>query len=444
MMQSLRHHWEVLRSSYWFLPSLMTALAAALALGIVRVDERIQEQRLELDSFYTGSAEGARQLLATVAGSMITVTGVVFSVTVVALSLASSQFGPRLLRNFMRDRGNQLVLGTFIATFVYCLLVLRTVRGQDGAEFVPHIAVSGAVILALASVGVLIYFIHHTAASVQAPVIIANVSCELQASIDDLFPEELGEALEVDDPWRGEAQFPVDFDAAAHPVAATRDGYIQLINSERLMEVAVDNDLVLRVEHRPGHFVVRGETLAAVWPAAANDVGKAIRECFVIGPQQTQLQDVEFAVNQLVEVAVRALSPGVNDPFTAVNCVDFLAAALCRLSGRRIPSPHRADAGGRLRIIAYPMTFVAVANTAFRQIRQHGRSSVSVTTRMLDAIATVLKHARRSEDRAALVRHAHLVRQNADDWPQQADREDAERRYRRIIELNERSERGKA
>ena len=437
MMQTIRHHWERVRTSYWFLPSLMTALAAALALGIVQLDENVQEHWiLELDWIYTGSAEGARQLLATVAGSMVTVAGVVFSVTIVALSLASNQFGPRLLRNFMRDRGNQVVLGTFIATFVYCLLVLRTVRGQDGGEFVPHIAVSGAVLLALASVGVLIYFIHHASVSVQAPVVIANVGRELHGSIDELFPEKLGAELDHERPQRGEGQIPADFDAAAQPVAAKCDGYLQLVNSDKLLKVAVANDLLLRVEHRPGHFVVRGETLALVWPAAGNDVEEAVRETFVIGPQQTQIQDTEFVINQLVEVAVRALSPGVNDPFTAATCVDFLAAALCRLSERKIPSPYRSDDGGRLRVIAYPLTFANLTDSAFRQIRQHGRDSVAVIIRMLDAIALVLKHARRPEDRAALLRHALLVKQSAEDWPQEADREDLERRYRKIIQID--------
>ena len=435
MMQTIRHHWERVRTSYWFLPSLMTALAAALALGIVQLDEGVQEHWiLELDWIYTGSAEGARQLLATVAGSMVTVAGVVFSVTIVALSLASNQFGPRLLRNFMRDRGNQVVLGTFIATFVYCLLVLRTVRGQDGGEFVPHIAVSGAVLLALASVGVLIYFIHHASVSVQAPVIIANVGRELQDSIDQLFPEELGTELD-DRPRRREADLPAGFDAAAHSIATPRDGYVQMIDIDRLMEIAVKHDLVMRVEHRPGHFVVRGEGLAAVLPKPDNEVEKSLQEAFVLGSQQTQLQDAEFVVKQLVEVAVRALSPGVNDSFTAATCVDFLAAALCRLAGRKIPSPYRLDSNGKLRVIAYPLTFADVSETAIRHLRQHGRNSVAVITRMLEAIALVLKHAPRAEDRDTLVRHAELVRECANDWPAQADRADAEKRFQRIIEI---------
>jgi len=413
----------------------MTVAAATLALVSVELDEELQRRFVqELGWFYSGSAEGARQFLATVAGSMVTVAGVVFSVTVVALSLASSQFGPRLLRNFMRDTGNQVVLGTFIATFVYCLLVLRTVRGQDGASFVPHISVTIAVLLALASLGVLIYFIHHAAVSMQAPHIIANVSVELRASIDSLFPENLGDEAETE-PEQEQAECPDGFEHDARPVTAAADGYVQLVNDERLMTLAVENDLVLSIVHRPGHFIVPGDSLVLVWPNRGDEeeLTAAVRSAFVLGPQQTPTQDVEFAVNQLVEVAVRALSPGINDPFTAMTCVDRLGAALCRLAGRKIPSPNRRDKEGRVRVIAYPFTFANVADTALRQIRQYGRESTAVLVRMLETIAVVIPHVRNEEDLAVLCRHALLIEQAAEGLPQQADRDDVEDRYQEVL-----------
>jgi len=435
-MQWIRHYWEKLRTSYWFVPAVMTAIAAVLALAAVSADENFQEHWLiEAGWLYTGSADGARQLLATVAGSMITVAGVVFSITIVALSLASSQFGPRLLRNFMRDRGNQIVLGTFIATFVYCLLVLRTVRGQDGSIFVPHLAVTGAVLLALASVGVLIYFIHHAAVSVQAPIIVANVGRELQNNIDTLFPEDLGHAPEDQESKAGRQAVPEHLDSDARPVSANCDGYVQVIDNDQLMEIAVEHGLLVRVVHRPGHFVMKGDPLALVCPPPEKEVESRLCDAFAIGNQATPTQDVEFAVNQLVEVAVRALSPGINDPFTAAACVDQLGAALARLAGRKIPSPYRHDREGQLRVIAYPLTFADVADTAFRQIRQNGRSHAVVLTRMLETIAAVGKHTRRADDRCALRHHAALVRECADALPQAADRDDVCARYEAIREL---------
>lgn len=434
-MHKIRYYWEAIRTSFWFLPTVMTVLAASAALLAVWLDEVLQSRGLgELGWAYSGSAEGARQLLATVAGSMVTVAGVVFSVTVVALSLTSSQFGPRLLRNFMRDRGNQVVLGTFIATFVYCLLVLRTVRGQNGGEFVPNLAVSLAILFALASLGVLIYFIHHASASMQAPQVIANVSAELHASIDTLFPENLGGGSEEHEVSQDNGDLPDNFEREAQPVTATSDGYVQLIDDVRLMQLATEKDLLLCVVHRPGDFVVNGDHLAIVWSNhQVEDLDEEVRKTFALGHQQTPTQDIECAVNQLVEVAVRALSPGINDPFTAMTCVDQLGAALCRLATRSIPSPYRRDDNGRVRVIAYPLTFAEVANIAFRQIRQYGRTSTAVLVRLLEVIAMVMAHTRREEDRAALLRQALLIKQSAEALPQEADRVDVTDRYDALL-----------
>lgn len=427
MRTRLASLWEELRTSFWFVPALMTAAAAVLAFGMVWVDHALDERWVdEAEWVYTGSAEGARSLLSTLATSMITVSGVVFSIMIVALTLASSQLGPRLLRNFMRDLGNQVTLGTFIATFVYCLLVVRTVRGSNGGEFVPHVAVSVAIVLALASVGVLIFFIHHAAASIQAPNVITAVGAELEHSIDRLFPDRMGTGGEDDDAPEASAVGPDE-----RRVAAECTGYVQVIDEDRLMALAVERDVIVRVVRRPGHFVAPHLPLAAIRPAARGDdeLAAAVRDTIVVGPQRTLGQDVEFAIDQLVEVAVRALSPGVNDPFTAIQCVERLGAALARLAERRIPSAHRWDDAGRLRVIVYPWSFGALVDAAFNQIRQHARTSVAVSIALLDAIASIAAVVRRPADRAALLAHAEMIeRQAAIAAPEPADRADLRRR----------------
>ena len=184
-MTRLRAAWETIRTTYWAVPSVMALTALALSVGMIQLDRTLTPKLLgTLSWVYTGGPEGARAVLSTIAGSMITVAGVTFSITIVALTLASQQFGPRLLRSFLRDLGNQIVLGTFVSTFVYCLLVLRTVRGNDDAQFVPHLAVTLGVVLAMLSLGVLIFFIHHVSTSIQASQIIASVAADLEASID--------------------------------------------------------------------------------------------------------------------------------------------------------------------------------------------------------------------------------------------------------------------
>jgi uncharacterized membrane protein len=436
MRTRLASLWEALRTSFWFVPAVLTAAAAALAFATLWVDHRLGERWVEeAEWVYTGSAEGARSLLTTLATSMITVAGVVFSITVVALTLASSQLGPRLLRNFMRDLGNQVTLGIFIATFVYCLLVVRTVRGGNGAphlDFVPHVSVSTAIVLALASLGVLIYFIHHAATSIQASHVIAAVGGDLEQAIDRLFPETMGAGAAADDDEHDDEPARPPIATPEWPIAAGATGYVQLIDEDRLMALAVERDVVVHLLRRPGHFVAPHLPLAAIRPAERGDdtLAAAIRATVAIGPQRTLAQDVEFAIDQLVEVAVRALSPGVNDPFTAIQCVERLGAAFARLAARDIPSPRRRDDVGRLRVIAYPWTFGALLDAAFYQIRQHARTSVAVSMALLEAIASVAHAVRRPGDRAALLVHAEMIESQASAAaPAPRDRAALRRRY---------------
>ena len=385
---------------------------ACLAAGAVELDKAVAEDWLHrLGWTYSGGAEGASLLLGTVAGSMIAIAGTVFSMTLVALSLASSQLGPRLLRNFMRDTANQMVLGTFVATFVYCLLVLRTVRRADEVAFVPHLSVSVGVLLAIVSIGVLIYFIHHVSVSIQADEVVARVGRELDEGIDRLFPGHLGKPLSEVSKAPSEADLPAAFAREARPVGALEDGYLQLIDADALMALASQEDLLLRLERRPGHYLVKGRTMLMVWPGdrvTATLVDK-LNAAFVLGNQRTAAQDIEFSIHQLVEIAVRALSPGINDPFTAIACVDRLGSALCRLARRDMPSARRFDRHERLRLVAPGSSFAGIVDTAFNQIRQCSRSNPPVAIRMLDAIAQIAGQVQRAQDAACLKRHVGMI-----------------------------------
>ncbi|MFN2431287.1 MAG: DUF2254 domain-containing protein [Gemmatimonadota bacterium] len=420
--------WEALRASFWFLPSLMAAAAVALSFASIELDERVGDEWLgSLGWMYVNRPEGARALLSTVAGSMVTVAGVVFSITIVALTLASSQFGPRLLRNFMRDRGNQAVLGLFIATFLYCLLVLRTIHGEDDSAFVPHLAVTAGVVLAVGSMGVLIYFIHHVASSIQAENVIAVVARDLDGAIERQFPRDAA---------ADEGVPPQELPPDAAAVRARDSDYLQAVDTEGLVEFAAERDLVLHLRLRPGAFVTPGAVLASAGPVDRLDGEAAdrIRAGFLLGTQRTITEDPEFAILQLVEVAVRALSPGVNDPFTAVACVDRLGAALCRLAARGAPSRHLLDEDGRLRLVVEIPTFSGLTDAAFHQIRQYARTSAAVTIRLLEALADVARETRTEEQREALRRHADmLIRGARDALPEELDRDDAEARHQALL-----------
>lgn len=420
----LLKYWDRLRSSFWFVPAAMACLAAALALSAVAIDEAAGDDWLQrLGWGYSGGAEGASLLLGTVAGSMITIAGTVFSMTLVAMSLASSQLGPRLLRNFMRDTANQVVLGTFVATFVYCLLVLRTIRRADEVAFVPHLSVSIGVLLAMVSIGVLIYFIHHVSVSIQADEVIAHVGRELEDGIDRLFPGRLGQPGSETSDSPNTAELPTAFAREARPVGAAEDGYLQLIDGDALMALASRADLLLQLERRPGHYLVNGQTMVMVWPGdrVTDALVDQLNDAFVFGNQRTATQDVEFSLHQLVEIAVRALSPGINDPFTAIACVDRLGSALCRLARRDAPSPLRYDDEGRLRLVAPGSTFAGMVDAAFNQIRQSARSNPAVAIRMLDVIAQIAGHVQHKRDAACLQRHAGMIARGAREAVPEAD-----------------------
>jgi uncharacterized membrane protein len=405
-----------IRSSFWFIPIIMAAGAVTLAFVAVAFDPRVTDWlRLTMGWTFVQGAAGASTMMGTIAGSMITIAGVVFSMTLVALSLASSQFGSRMLRNFMRDTTTQVVLGTFVATFLYCLLVLRTIRRVEEVFFVPHLSVMLGVVLAVVSVAVLIYFIHHVSVSLQANEIVARVSKELTEGIARLFPEQIGRGAPQIPATPPDASFINAFDQEAHPVGATGDGYLQFIDLDVLMALAIEKDVVLRLERAPGHYVVAERPLVLVWPEslATDELIAQIRCAFTLGNERTPRQDIEFTINQLVEIAVRALSPGVNDPFTAIVCVDHLGSALSRLAQRGMPSPYRHDKQDKLRLIAQAVSFLMIADAAFNQIRQNSRSCAAVTIRLLETIAVVADFAHRAEDRAALLRHAQMINRGA-------------------------------
>jgi uncharacterized membrane protein len=318
-------------------------------------------------------------------------------------------------------------------------MVLRTIR-QGGDSFVPHLAVFLGFALALASLGVLIYFIHHSAASIQAMTIIATVHEDLQATIARLFPDP----YEKGKSWQPAAgEIPDDFDRRALPVRAGKSGYLQAIAVDTLMQSAVKHDLLIRFVHRPGHYVIKDSALAQVLSSGEKGDeerwSEKIREAFFLGRQRTQEQDLEFLIQELVEIAVRALSQGINDPNTAITCIDRLGSALAELAGRAIPSPFRKDQRGRLRLVSYPYTFTGLVEAAFDQIRQFGLGYVSVTIRLLETIAAVLPFTRGEEQRQALIRQAAMIDQgSAQAFPEEYDRRKIHERYLMVFEVLER------
>jgi len=428
------------RETFWFLPALMTASAAVLSFITLELDDELKWSGLGDGPFgNVASADGARTLLATIAGSMITVASLTFSITIASLSLASSQFGPRLMRNFMRDVGNQVVLGTFIATFAYCLLVLRTVRGTNGNAFVPSISMIVAVVLAMASLAVLIYFINHISLSIQATRIIATIGHDLSEIIDRLYPERRdaeddNSGYHEDQDW----QPPGD----SRTVYSLRSGYIQDVRYPDLIDTARDADVIILIPHHAGQFVPKGATIAEVFsngtPTENDELDSKILEAFTIGNDRAAGRDIEFFVDQLVEIAVRALSPGINDPFTAMACVDQLGASLRQLAERKLPAPNHRDESGNVRVHAKSQTFEGAVGAAFNLIRQYGQTSAPVSMRVMETLAVLAEYAPSQEHQEALLSQARMLKEGASSqMRERADIEALEQRFDSVIEALE-------
>lgn len=421
----LYKYWDDVRSSYWFIPTLMVLGALVASFGLVTLDSRVGDSWLQaVPWLYYNRPAGARELLSTIAGSMITVAGVTFSITIAAVAYATQQFGPRLLTNFMRDRGNQVTLGTFIATFLYCLMVLRTIRSADESEtaaeaiqgaFIPHIALMFALVLALASIGVLIFFIHHVPESILASNVIATVGKDLNKKISTLFPAMIGYGVPDEEEYDPQEDVPEDFFSNCREVRAAGSGYVQYVDNDRLIDVARRNDLLLRLAYRPGDFVNRGKVFILAYPAerVSDDVAHALHNAFAWGRRRTQAQDLTFLANELIEISMRALSPSLNDPFTAMNCVDWLGSALINFADKSIPTAFRYDEDRRLRVIARPLTFNSFADEVFDKLRPYVAADENTILHMLRVMGEVMMELENDQYRQVVYDHARVYRDAA-------------------------------
>jgi uncharacterized membrane protein len=409
--------WLAAKASLWLVPGAMVCLASVLALGLLELDSSLGiEFKEHWPRFFGISADGSRTILSVIAGSVITVAGVTFSITIVALSLAANQYTSRVLRNFMRDRINQAVLGALVSVFVYCLIVLRTVQGSDsnGAreDFIPSLSITVAIVLAVIAMGLFILFIHHVATTVQVSSILNSVRKETGKALDALFPDDVGdekEELEAspaeqaalrDDNWK--------------PVPALKTGYIQTVASESLIEFCEHHGALVKLERSIGDFVIAGTPLVSVacGPELSEAIVRTVNRMLGIADYRTIEQDPKFGIQLIVDIAVRALSPGTNDPTTVSNCLDHLSAILRQLARRRIPSPFRYSKG-ELRVIAPGPNFEQLMDQMFSQIRRNARSSVTTILNLLSTIERGAEPDIMLARRRILLTHVHLIAEQA-------------------------------
>lgn len=376
----------------------MTAAGIVMAMALVAIDRSgiVPAWLLDNSWVYNGGGTGARTLLGAVASSTIGVAGTVFSITIAALSLAAGQMGPRLLRNFTKDRGNQFTLGAFLGTFSYALMVLRTVRTQDEGIFVPHLSLTVSILLAFVCVATLVFFVGHMAGRINVDTVIALVSQDVQHAFERITLKE-----------KQPAPPPLSFWKDAAVIRDGRRGYLQQLDETGLAQWAADKGTAVRLLVRPGDFVFPGAPIALMMPRVGG-AEEAIRAATALSAQRGSTADIEFAVRQLVEVAVRALSPGINDPHTAVSVIDRFGASLCELAPLHLPTGVLLQEG-RPVVVIPNADYGGLADAMFHMIRQNGASSTAVLIRMLDVLTEVVSCESDPSRRAVLQRHADLV-----------------------------------
>jgi uncharacterized membrane protein len=429
---------EQLRTNLWLVPMLEVAAAVGLYAGTHAIDVAAHNGSLTLPPFViVVTAEAGRQILTALAAAVITVVGVVFSIMIVTLTLASTQFGPRMLRNFIRDRGTQLTLGTFVATFVYAMLVLISIApGLGGHQFVPELSITVAVGLVTVSLAVLIYFIHHIATTIQLPQVIASIARDLSRAID----VESREVSGAPESGPTVAELLARIESEGGTVPAPASGYLQYVRLESLVRIAASAGAVIRLHQRPGHFVVGGQEMATVWPAQTTEsVSRALRKAHLTGPYRTLTQDLAFAVDQLVEIGIRALSPAVNDTFTALTAVDWLGEGMCKATSSWHPVRIHRDREGQVRVITAHVSYERLVARAFEKIRQAARGMPAVLMRQLEALARIMLETRDDEQRRLLLAQAALIYEASEESvPQEADRADVRGRHAAVLAAAER------
>jgi len=351
----------------------------------------------------------------------------------VTLTLASTQFGPRMLRTFIRDRGTQLTLGTFVATFLYAMLTLISI----GATFVPHLSVTVALALTAVDLGVLIYFIHHTATAIQLPAVISSIARDLAGAIDaETAASSQGRGL-VNGP--GLEILEARLDRAGRVVTAPASGYLRFVRHATLIQIAAEYDAVIRLHHRPGHFLTRGHPMATVWPPeVADTISRRLERVHITGPLRTLSQDIAFGVDQLVEIAIRALSPAVNDTFTALTCIDWLGDSLCKIALEWHPAICHRDDAGEIRLITVPVSYERLVQRSFEKVRQAASGMPAVLIRQLDALYTIMAAAPADRAQVLLDQAAMIQRINLRTVPEEADQADITDRYEALLELHSR------
>ena len=409
-----RHTWDRVSVNFLFIPGIMAVFAAMLALLMYWLDGQIPNESLNTYSFVVSSTvEESRGYLLNMGTVILTTAGVVFTLLTLPLSTVAAQYGSRLLRIFLGDRTTQFVLGIFVATFTYSIVAAIIIPPAEINPDAPNITVTVGMYLLVISFASLILLIQHISTMLQAPNIAAAAGVELQGVVSE---ENRTEIRGGEFKRQTEKDLPGSImETEPHLVVMNRTGYIKYIDLKSILPLAEKNDIVIRIVNKPGNFVRSGMVIARVWPAGRIDaeLDQDIRNTFHLGRQRTPTQDAEYAVNQLTEMAVRAMSPAINDPFTAITCLDHLGNGLAMFVRQDVITPNIYDRNGQLRLMYDPVTFDELLNAAFDMLRHASSDNASVLLHMLKTIEVISQDAKSPDARQSLLRHVTLIQEES-------------------------------
>ena len=421
-----RYTWDRLKVSFWFAPLVMSLGAIVLVWVMNWLDRRIPNELLQNSNLVlSASADQLRSILVGMATSILATAGVVFTLLTLPLSTVAAQYGSRLLRLFLGDRITQFVLGMFVGTFVYCITAATSIPTAEAALEAPQILVTIGLLLMMATFGSLILLVQHISTMLQAPQIAAAAGEELLEVVQsEILDDASGDARPTGQPAPGAPTVQNAMaESQGYPVRVPGSGYIQFIDPEYMLTLAQAKNLVIRLLRKPGDFVWPGEVVALIWPGGGKggprlpekpgqidqEMDKQIRRAFRFGKQRTPTQDVEYAVNQLVEMAVRAMSPAINDPFTAMTCLDYLGNGLALFAQKGEEMPNIYDRDGRLRLVFEPVPFELLLNAAFAMLRHDSCDNASILLYMLEVIEAIGQEAKAPEIHQQLLRQISLI-----------------------------------
>lgn len=405
-----RYTWDRLKVSFWFAPTIMAVIAILLSWLMLWVDDRIPNQLLVNSRLVlSGTVDQMRSALLNMGTTVLATAGIVFTLLTLPLSTVAAQYGSRLLRVFLGDRVTQFVLGMFVATFVYCIASATSIPPADIEPEAPQVTVTFGLILMMGTFASLILLIQHISTMLQAPNIAAAAGNELLEVILAEAPYETESDNSVSQNNRDVMKILKGKDGYA--IRVQEAGYIQYVDSEYVMTLLREKDLVIRLLCQPGDFVTQGTVIAMLWPGAKVDgyVDQQIHRAFQFGPQRTPTQDVEYAFNQLVEVAVRAMSPAINDPFTAMTCLDYIGNGLTLFIQKGERDPFVYDQDGKLRVAYEPVTFKKLLDSSFNMLRHCSCDNASVLQHMLKVIDAIGQETKSPAMRQKLLYHADLI-----------------------------------